>query len=145
MRWYEAKKGENVRILYLVIVMMMLSSLLSAGDKEPSSTAPKAKPLVTFIELGSDKCIPCKQMKPVMKEIEEMYGERVEVIYHDLWSPEKKHLGDLYRVRVIPTQVFLDKSGKEFHRHEGFYSTDQIVALLKKQGVEPIVSKGKKK
>jgi thioredoxin 1 len=34
---------------------------------------------------------------------------------------------------VIPTQVFLDKDGKEFSRHEGFYPKDEIVKLLDKQ------------
>jgi thioredoxin 1 len=36
---------------------------------------------------------------------------------------------------MIPTQVFLDKNGKEFQRHIGFYDFDEIVPVLKKQGL----------
>ncbi len=33
-----------------------------------------AQELVTFIELGSKKCIPCKMMQPVMDSIEKSYA-----------------------------------------------------------------------
>jgi thioredoxin 1 len=33
-----------------------------------------AKPLITFYELGSVNCIPCRKMQPIMKSIEEKYG-----------------------------------------------------------------------
>jgi hypothetical protein len=36
---------------------------------------------------------------------------------------------------MIPVQVFLDKTGKEFHRHIGFYSYEEIAAMLKKTGI----------
>jgi thioredoxin 1 len=38
-------------------------------------------------------------------------------------------------VYVIPTQVFLDKNGKEFHRHVGFYAYDEITPVLNKAGL----------
>jgi hypothetical protein len=36
---------------------------------------------------------------------------------------------------VIPTQVFLDKNGKEFHRHIGYYGYEEIAPVLKKAGI----------
>lgn len=45
---------------------------------------------VTFIELGSVKCIPCKEMQPVMKSIEKKYGSQVKVIFHDVWTAAGK-------------------------------------------------------
>ena len=35
---------------------------------------------------------------------------------------------------MIPTQVFLDKNGREFHRHMGFYGYEEIAPVLKKAG-----------
>ena len=35
----------------------------------------------------------------------------------------------------IPTQVFLDRNGKEFHRHIGYYAYESIVPVLKKAGI----------
>jgi thioredoxin 1 len=91
---------------------------------------------VTFVELGSVNCIPCKMMQPIMKEIEEEYKNQVKVIFHDVWTDIGQPYAAKYRIRVIPTQVFLDKDGKEYFRHEGFFPKEQLVEVLKKQGVK---------
>ncbi len=91
---------------------------------------------VTFIELGSIKCIPCKMMQPIMEEVEEEYKGQVKVVFYDVWTSEEKPYAQKYGIRVIPTQVFLDKDGKEYFRHEGFFAKDELIKVLKKQGVE---------
>jgi len=91
---------------------------------------------VTFVELGSVNCIPCKMMQPIMKEIEEEYKNQVKVVFHDVWTPDGREDGMKYRIRVIPTQVFLDKDGKEYFRHEGFFPKEELVKILKMQRVE---------
>jgi len=91
---------------------------------------------VTFIELGSVKCIPCQQMQPILKSIEKNYGEQVKVIFHDVWTPEGKAYATEYKINLIPTQVFLDENGKEFFRHEGFFPEEEVVKLLKTKGVK---------
>jgi thioredoxin 1 len=99
---------------------------------------PKASQKVTFVELGSVNCIPCRQMQPVMRSVEQKYGPQLKLVFYDIWKPEQRHYADTYRVRIIPTQVFLDSSGKEFYRHEGFLSEGQIDLLLKQQGLVPL-------
>ena len=91
---------------------------------------------VTFVELGSVKCIPCKMMQPIMKEIEEEYKGQVKVIFYDVRTSEGRPYAQKYGIRVIPTQVFLDKDGNEYFRHEGFFAKDELVKVLKKQGVK---------
>jgi len=91
---------------------------------------------VTFIELGSIKCIPCKMMQPIMKEIEEEYKGQVKVVFYDVRTSEGKPYARKYGIRVIPTQVFLNKDGTEYFRHEGFFAKDELIKVLKKQGVE---------
>ncbi len=92
-----------------------------------------SKHLVTFIELGADKCIPCKAMQPIMKEIAAEYKDQVQVIFYDVWkNPEP---GRKYGIQLIPTQVFIDKNGKEISRHVGLFPKDELVAFLKEQGV----------
>lgn len=89
--------------------------------------------LITFIELGADKCIPCKAMQPIMKEIAAEYKGRVQVVFYDVWKdpePARK-----YGIQLIPTQVFIDKNGKEVFRHIGLFPKDELVAFLKKQGI----------
>jgi len=105
-------------------------------------TLGQSKPKVTFIELGSVNCIPCKQMQPVMKAIEANYGEQVKVIFYDVWTQEQRPFAEKYRIKLIPTQVFLNEKGKEFFRHEGFYPEKEIDKLLQGKGIKPINKKG---
>lgn len=90
---------------------------------------------ITFIELGSVNCIPCKMMQPVMEEIEKKYAGQIKVIFYDVWTPEGQPYGQIYKIRAIPTQVFLDEKSNEFHRHEGFYSFDEIKKVFAQKGV----------
>ena len=120
---------------FLVIVLALLP-LLSFAQTED------IKPKVTFVELGSVNCIPCKQMQPVMKAIEEKYGEQIKVIFYDVWKAEQKKYAQQYGIKLIPTQVFLDQNGKEFHRHEGFYPEAEIDKILQGKGLKPNNKKG---
>jgi thioredoxin 1 len=91
---------------------------------------------VTFIELGSVKCIPCQQMQPVMKAIETKYGKEVKVDFHDVWTEAGKPFGTKYGIAAIPTQIFLDETGKEYYRHVGFFPEEELVKILQMKGVK---------
>ena len=75
-------------------------------------------------------------MQPVMKSIEEKFGDQVEVVFHDVWKD--KAPAQKYGIQLIPTQVFLDENGKEFFRHEGFYAEDEIIKLFETKNVKPL-------
>ena len=113
---------------------------ISQEEEKPATTKSEQKVekiKVTFIELGSVKCIPCKMMQPIMKEIEEEYGNKgVKVIFYDVWTEEGRPYAEEYNIRVIPTQVFLDENGKEYFRHEGFFPKDELVKVLNNGGVK---------
>ena len=104
-------------------------------DTQKSQTQGQSDIKITFVELGSVNCIPCKMMQPIMKEIEEEYKDQVKVVFHDVWTEQGRPYAIQYGIRVIPTQVFLDKDGKEYYRHEGFFPKEELVEILKKQGV----------
>ena len=118
-----------------MLVFVLVPFIILAQSKE-------VKPKVTFVELGSVNCIPCKQMQPVMKAIEEKYGEQIEVIFYDVWKADQKQYAQKYGIKLIPTQVFLDENGKEFFRHEGFYPEAEIDKLLITKGLKPKDKKG---
>jgi len=121
---------KNRILISLLLICFLAGSHIVAQSKV-------VKPKVTFVELGSVNCIPCKQMQPVMKAIEAKYGEQVKVIFYDVWTKEQKQYAQLYKIKLIPTQVFLDENGKEFHRHEGFYPEAEIDKLLQSKGLKP--------
>ncbi len=120
-------------IVTILFVAMLLCTLLIAGtkDKDTSKSKAKPKPLVTFVELGSVNCIPCKMMKPVMEAVQKEYGDKIEVIFYDVNKNRQKSTE--YKIRVIPTQVFLDAKGEEFYRHEGFFPQEELMKIVDKQ------------
>ncbi len=89
------------------------------------------KPLV--VDFGSNTCIPCRQLRPVLQTIRQSYAGKLEVLVIDIRKNEK--LAGDYKIQVIPTVIFFDRSGKEVFRHQGFMSEDRIKEQLAKMGV----------
>ncbi|MBC8184532.1 thioredoxin family protein [candidate division KSB1 bacterium] len=104
-------------------------SIISSTD-----SSNKTNPKVTFVELGSVSCIPCKMMQPVMEAIEEEFGNQIEVVFHDVWKDPEP--GRKYGIKLIPTQIFLDSNEVEFFRHEGFFPKENIEKLLVEKGLK---------
>ena len=138
----------NKKIFLIGIILLFLGYGFwgcSNSKNEPSHSQPEStlsKPdssqsyKVTFVELGSVDCIPCKMMMPVMEEIEKEYGGQVKVVFHDVWTSKGKPYAKKFKIRLIPTQVFLDKNGIEYFRHEGFFPKKDLIKILKQQGVK---------
>jgi thioredoxin 1 len=145
----DAKKSPLVPALLLLSIAgsIGLAADLPAGQSQPPVFAVKGEVLatnrldvdfskyqMTFLELGADRCIPCKQMQPIMKEIAAMFPDRVQVIFYDVWKDSAPAMK--YRIQLIPTQVFLDQQGREIARHVGLFPKEEILELLKKHGIQ---------
>ena len=89
--------------------------------------------LPRLLDLGADKCIPCKMMAPILEELRREYEGRFNVVFIDVWKDPSA--GREYGVRIIPTQIFFDAAGKELFRHEGFFSKEDILGKWKEFGV----------
>jgi thioredoxin 1 len=124
------------RVLRTTLLLLLSVGLALAQKNTKQAKESASVPLMTFVELGSVKCVPCRMMQPVMKNIETKYGSQVKVIFYDIWQEDQKKYAKDYDIRVIPTQVFLDKSGKEVFRHEGFFPESEIDTLLAKHGLK---------
>jgi len=123
---------------YVVLALAMIVSVISCGSPSSSKVAAAKSDgmaKITFVELGSVTCIPCKKMQPVMKSIENRYAGQVKVIFHDVLKDRAP--AQQFGIKLIPTQVFLDSSGKELMRHEGFLAEEEIDKFLKAQGLAP--------
>ncbi len=111
------------KILQFTIVLF----LLSACNENTS------KPKVTFIELGSVRCIPCQKMQKIIKKVEKNYPDKVKTIFYDVWTDEGEKAAKNYVFDEIPTQIFLDENGKEFARHVGFFPYEDLEKILKQK------------
>jgi thioredoxin 1 len=122
----------------LFITLTLLITLFLKADSLAQKNKQEIKPIVTFVELGSVNCIPCKKMQPIMKSVEKKYGEQLKVIFYDVWKEDQRQYAEKYGIRLIPTQIFLDEKGKEIFRHEGFYPEKEIDILLQEKGLKVI-------
>lgn len=107
-----------------------------AGGATPQPTG-----LPRLVDLGAGRCIPCKMMAPILEALKKDFAGKLEVVFIDVW--ENPDEGRKYGIRVIPTQIFYDASGKELFRHEGFYSREDILAKWKEFGVDLLAGAGK--
>lgn len=88
--------------------------------------------LPKLIDLGADKCIPCKMMAPILEELKKEYAGRMNVEFIDVWK--NPDAGKQYGIEMIPTQIFYDADGKELFRHMGFFSKEDILGKWKELG-----------
>ena len=128
-------------LVVLVIISIGVFSLRNSetqskiNSDKPSVTNSETKYKATFIELGSVRCIPCQKMQPIIKSVEEKYGDQVKVIFYDVWTSQGKEDAKQFDFDAIPTQLFLDENGREYFRHVGFFPEVELVKILKQKGV----------
>ncbi len=92
------------------------------------------KGMVTMVDLGAKKCVPCKMMAPIMEKVEKDYQGKAVIHFYDVW--EDREPATRFGIQGIPTQIFFDKDAKEVYRHVGFLSEEAIVSQLTKMGVK---------
>jgi thioredoxin 1 len=107
-----------------------------AAPEEPKPDEPAAvEKLPRLVDLGADKCIPCKKLAPILEELRTEYQGKLSVEFIDVWK--NPAAGQPYNIRLIPTQILYDRDGKEVWRHEGFISKEDLKALFaEKVGVK---------
>lgn len=72
-------------------------------------------------------------MAPILDELRKDYAGQLQVDFKDVHidpTPAKT-----FKISVIPTQIFLDATGKEVFRHEGFFGKNDILAKWTELGV----------
>lgn len=125
----------------IVMTLLFVSACKQNTEKDNNQKAETTQkqattnPKITFIELGSVRCIPCQKMQPIIKSIEEKYGDQVDVVFYDVWTTEGKEKAKDFVFNQIPTQLFLDSDGKEFFRHVGYFPEKEIEAVFVKKGI----------
>ena len=111
-----------------------LASASAPAPMVSHGTAAQAAGIPRLVDLGADRCIPCKAMAPILVELRTEYAGRLQVDFIDVWKDPGA--GDPYNIYAIPTQIFFDGDGKELTRHEGFISKADILATWKRLGYD---------
>ena len=99
-----------------------------------AAAPPVSAKLPKLLDLGADKCIPCKMMAPLLEELKREYAGRLEVEFIDVWK--NPGAGQRYGIQMIPTQIFYDTEGRERARHVGFIGKEDILGKFRELGVD---------
>jgi len=109
-----------------------------AGQVDPVIASQAAtKPddsLPRLVDLGADKCIPCKKMAPILEQLHVDYAGQFEVVFIDVWK--KRDEATKYDIKLIPTQIFFGADGQELFRHQGFFSREDILRTWQEHGYD---------
>lgn len=164
------KKSVWVKVAVLLLIAAVIGGIWLAKQKEKTGqtigplAVTEAKELErirslglpVIVDFGADSCIPCKEMAPVLEELNRTLQGKAVVKFVDVWK--NKELAEGYPLRVIPTQFFFDKDGKPFTpsdaqkfqmilyatqeskehiftAHEGGMTREQLLAVLGEMGV----------
>jgi thioredoxin 1 len=126
------------RTYFIVICALVLcvSGALpqfAAAEGKINLQALMAKQLPILLEFGRGWCKPCKYMKPILEDVSKAYAGKAIVTTVDMDA--NKDLVQGFRIRMMPTQVFLLPDGKEFFRNEGTLEREQIAQVFAKMGL----------
>ncbi len=121
-------KSMRCRVVGLLILMVALTLVFQALPTwSQGSPPPPAKP--ALYEFGAGYCHSCKEMEKVMAELKTSHSDQVE--FRMVYVDKEKPLFQQYKIMLIPTQVFLDASGKEVDRHIGPLSKEEVLQKLR--------------
>ena len=79
--------------------------------------------LPVIVDFYSDSCIPCKQLSPILGDIEDDYEEKLKVFKVNVNFDAA--LAEAYEVMASPTLVFC-KDGKETERIRGLVKKTEL-------------------
>ncbi|MBC8198796.1 MAG: thioredoxin family protein [Desulfobacterales bacterium] len=136
------KRKSSIIMAILIVVLAGASFfylLQKSTAKPPDSNTEEdflnalksGKPVL--VDFGSNSCIPCRQMRPILHEVKKEYSGKAEVLVVDVYK--HKNLAVEHKIRMIPTLIFFDSNGKEVHRHQGFMSKKLIMEQFRKMDV----------
>jgi thioredoxin 1 len=131
------KKGNILFLTLLIFTILAFSYQASFSEPSVDQRFPKEiaqSPLPKLLDFGRGKCIPCKAMAPILKELSEEYNNRVVIKIIEI--DQERELTVANNIRLIPTQIFFDSKNKEVLRHEGFMSKEDIKKVFEKMGVK---------
>ena len=81
-----------------------------------------------LVEFYSDSCIPCKQMSPILGDIEDDYENQLKVVKVN--GNFDAELAEQYSVMVSPTILFF-KGGEEVERVRGLIKKPELEEIVK--------------
>ena len=131
--------NRTTRTVIIVVVAAVFGGAIwlkeSGREAVPQpETQAASQTLPRLVDLGSDTCVPCKMLAPILEELARDYSSHFQVEVID--ARKNRKAAEPYGIRIIPTQIFYDAEGLELYRHEGFISKADILAKWQELGID---------
>jgi len=127
----ELRKNASVEINQERLQKIAAKAPESNTEEDFKQALSSGKPVL--VDFGANSCVPCRQMRPILKEIDKEYTGKARALVIDVYKYQ--NLAREYKVQLIPTLVFFDPNGKEVFRHVGVLEKEKIVEKLKEIGM----------
>ena len=116
-----------VRVMRKILILLSMFLSLYANELDYKSVIEKIGKEGMVLELGASTCKACKEMKIVINEL-----KKTDAILpvHIVDIKENRDAIARFKIQMIPTQVVLDKSGKEVYRHIGSLNSEELMQLV---------------
>ena len=101
--------------------------LATASAEEFKAALQSKRP--TVVDFGSSRCVPCIQLRPVLRGLKDAHGERINVLVLEV--NDYRDLALQYKVQLVPTLIFFDAKGKEVRRSVGYMDREAIEKVLR--------------
>ena len=124
------RKKSKIEVDESRLTKMAIPSPPTNSGQEFQEAMKSGKPVL--VDFGANNCAPCRQLRPILKEMEKEYAGRAHILIIDVYK--EKELARQYKIQMIPTLIFFDKSGKEVYRHMGGWDKASIAGKLKEAG-----------
>lgn len=88
-----------------------------------------ASTTLTIVDFYADWCGPCKQLSPILDEIESEGGEGYEIYKVNVEDEEFQEFASSFKISSIPTVLFF-KEGKVVHQFIGLQDKGSIKEMI---------------
>ena len=120
----------------LTLTLTLLVALAACGAETPPPPSPGVKRvqnatasgLPTIAEFGAETCASCREMKKVLDSVSRSTAGRAHVLLIDIGKDWEA--AQMFRIQLMPTQVFFGPDGRETGRHMGKLSEAEVIARL---------------
>ncbi|MCX8118091.1 MAG: thioredoxin domain-containing protein [Desulfobacterota bacterium] len=126
----QLRTAAKVEIDQIRLQKIALKPPESNTEEEFKKALAGGRPLL--VDFGANSCLPCRQLRPILKELEKEFAGKAEILVIDVYKYQ--NLAREYKIVALPTLVFFDPKGKEVFRQPGAMSKEQISAKLKELG-----------
>lgn len=126
----ELRQNSSVEIDQIRLKKIASKPPESNTEEEFKKALSNGRPML--VDFGANSCLPCRQMRPILKEIKKELSGKAEILILDVYKYQ--NLAREYKIQLIPTLIFFDAKGKEVFRHVGVMEKDKIISKLKEIG-----------